>query len=113
MKNKTTGGAWTAARLPYAPHPKAWQIHYTKPPGEFQGGFAVGTTKEKMDAYIQRTGIFKETRCRYCMTLGEMRVIRDAADENIYEAICLAFDFGRAKGYRAARAKGKVKRIMV
>ena len=54
---------------------------------------------EKMNQYTQRVKI--ENYYYYCLSIME---IDSFAQSNLYDAICDAFDYGLAKGYRAAQA---------
>lgn len=58
---------------------------------------------EKMKRYIKRTHV--NISDRYDMDLLESRALNREADTT--DAIYLAFLYGRAKGYRAAKAKFK------
>ena len=39
--------------------------------------------------------------------LEELRVLKELSRESAVAALCLAFDYGRAKGWQAARAEEK------
>ena len=39
----------------------------------------------------------------YQMVYGELQGLRRLSQLSTFDALCLAFDYGRAKGYRAAR----------
>lgn len=56
---------------------------------------------EKMNRYIERTNIANMSR--YELDLLEVRALRREPDET--DAIYTAFLYGRAKGYRAAKAE--------
>lgn len=60
-------------------------------------------TIEEMEQYVERTGIREETKERYFMAFGELREIGSLLQSDWYRAISLAFEYGRAKGYRAGR----------
>ena len=62
--------------------------------------------QEKMLMYSQRTKI--KNYDRYCLRLKEASVLRELSKTDVYEALCLAFDFGMAKGFRAAKAEGRL-----
>lgn len=61
---------------------------------------------EKMQRYIDRTKLDKNNR--FSLTTPEAfelaHAARTMADFPV-EVICLAFDYGKAKGYRAAKAE--------
>lgn len=60
------------------------------------------STEEKMDAYIQKTKMRNTTR--YELNLGEIQVMRNILlSGKMVEALKLAFNYGRAKGYRMAK----------
>lgn len=56
------------------------------------------TTVEKMNRYIERTGA--EFPSVYHLSVGELKALRGM---NIFDALALAFEYGRARGYRYAR----------
>lgn len=60
---------------------------------------------EKMQRYIKRTPM-KEVD-NYCLVYSEaVELLNKAIDTNsLFEVIALAFDYGKAKGYRAAKAQ--------
>lgn len=53
------------------------------------------TDVEKIRRYIERTGV--KFPAAYDMNMGELDALRGMS---IFEALYLAFDYGRAKGYR-------------
>lgn len=53
------------------------------------------TDVNKMRRYIERTGV--KFPSAYHLSMGEVTALRDI---NIYDALCLAFEYGRAKGFR-------------
>ena len=57
---------------------------------------------EKIERNISLTKPKMKRRDLYNMRLGEICSLRDASDINCFDAICTAFDYGMAKGYRAA-----------
>lgn len=61
-------------------------------------------TLQDLKAYCERTKIPEKTRGSYCMYYSEMWALHALQRIDAYKAICLAFDYGRAKGYRAAKA---------
>ena len=69
------------------------------------------TEIEKMERYIERTRLDKlpfKTRQSYSTNRAEIRVLEElAATDNAFYAIFMAFRYGRAKGYRMAKAEGK------
>lgn len=64
---------------------------------------------EKMKRYIERTKMGKADN--YCLVCGEAaELLHTATDTNsMFEIIALAFDYGKAKGYRAAKAERRVR----
>lgn len=56
---------------------------------------------EKMERYIERTNA--PDMSRYELDLLETRALRQEPDQT--DALYLAFLYGRAKGYRAAKAE--------
>lgn len=58
---------------------------------------------EKIQRYIDKTEF---DTSRWQMRLDELFAFRDEAEAgNLLTTICAAFDYGRAKGYRAAKAE--------
>lgn len=55
---------------------------------------------EKMEKYIERTG---DLCTMYSLSIVEAQALVEIWKQNRIEAILLAFNYGRAKGYRAAR----------
>lgn len=64
---------------------------------------------EKMKRYIERTKVPSDPTDAYGFCLGELREIGDFAQADMFHALCLLFEYGKAKGYRAAKAEGRVK----
>lgn len=65
---------------------------------------------EEMKQYIERTKMSASTTSLYKMNVLETFELAYQALEcrNLpIEAISLAFDYGKAKGYRAAKAEGR------
>lgn len=60
---------------------------------------------EKMKRYIERTKVKFSIASPYNMYFSDMLALRHSDD--IGWALSLAFDYGRAKGYRAAKAEVK------
>ena len=61
---------------------------------------------EKIKGYIERTKTFTDGT-PYQMNLNEMLGLSHMSAEDAAGAIILAFNYGRAKGYRAAKAEAK------
>ena len=60
------------------------------------------STEEKMDAYIQKTKMTDTTR--YELNLSEVQAFRRIIlSGKMVEALELAFNYGRAKGFRMAK----------
>ena len=63
---------------------------------------------ERIQRYIARTGMNKNGKC--CLMLQDTVALLHkglASEDDLFETILLAFDYGRAKGYRAARREAK------
>ena len=58
---------------------------------------------EKIERYIKRTNIAKNP-C-YAINLRETCALKNM--ENIFDVVYLAFQYGRAKGYREAKAEAQ------
>ena len=59
---------------------------------------------ETMEKYIERT---KKPNDRYGLCYWDIDAIYHLMEQNPVQAIFLAFDYGRAKGYRAARKEAR------
>ena len=57
---------------------------------------------KKMRRYIERTRITEQSKNNYDMTY---RQGVELSALEFWDAVCLVFDYGRAKGYRAAKAE--------
>lgn len=67
---------------------------------------------EKMKRYIERTKMNDRLDSLYRMNLAEafeLTMQADASSDLSFNAICLAFNYGKAKGYRAAKAEGRAR----
>lgn len=85
------------------------RIHHA--PGGATGGVgqewgAVMTEIEKMKKYIERTKLNISATSPYQANLKEVLAISDLPS---FDAVNLAFAYGQAKGYRAAKAEGRAR----
>ena len=62
---------------------------------------------EKMQKYIQKANIDAKTLCRYSLTLAEFMELLEPAPKPRGNNLVLAFHYGMAKGYHAAKAEVK------
>lgn len=62
---------------------------------------------EKIRRYIEKTGVKYPNGTSYQMHLSEMLALTSVASDCLVDAICIAFDYGRAKGERHAKEKVK------
>lgn len=60
---------------------------------------------QKIQSYISQTTI-KNSK-RYGMNMSELLAMRETAGDDLSSALCLAFDYGMAKGYRAAKKEAQ------
>ena len=67
------------------------------------------TEIQKIKRYIERTGVKYSTGSPYQMDFADMSGLRHMAGDDLIGALCLAFEYGRAKGERSARAAQKVR----
>lgn len=61
---------------------------------------------ERMQRYIERTPTGRSDK--YCLVhseLLELMKIGQASADDLFNAVDLAFNYGKAKGYRAAKAE--------
>lgn len=66
------------------------------------------TEIEKIQRYIARTGVEYKDTSPYHMKIGEAFALARASDN--VRAVSLAFEYGRAKGFRAAMSERKAVR---
>lgn len=64
---------------------------------------------EKILRYIDHTDSKFQHGTPYQMNIGEVFALTHMIAEDASGAVCLAFEYGRAKGYRAAKAEMKAK----
>lgn len=64
---------------------------------------------EHINRYIERTKLGRLSA--YQLRIQEGLALADAARVSPADMICLAFEYGMAKGYRAARAEAKKEAI--
>lgn len=67
------------------------------------------TEIEKMKRYIERTKFSSRAVNHYYLNWTEVGLLRDEMCRDPFRALCLAFDYGKAKGYRSAKAEGRAK----
>ncbi len=60
---------------------------------------------ERIERYIKKTKV--DERGLYDMLMSDMEAIYQSMQVDVVHAIGLAFDFGKAKGARAARAEAR------
>lgn len=66
------------------------------------------TEIEKMKKYIERTKM--RGADNYCLVYSEaieMLNIGQSTVNGLFDVVSLAFEYGKAKGYRAAKAEGR------
>ena len=61
------------------------------------------TCLEKMRRYIELTRVTYSDSTPYQMNIAEMLELRALVEKTPMDALCLAFEYGRAKGVRAAK----------
>lgn len=62
-------------------------------------------TIQTIVAYIRREKIRNANR--YQIDFHELVALKEMEYIRPYEALCIAYDYGRAKGYRAAKAEAR------
>lgn len=60
---------------------------------------------ERIQNYIEGSKLSRKARYAYCMYLNEMDALHEALSQDEFSVMYLIFEFGRAKGYRAAKAE--------
>ena len=61
--------------------------------------------KEKIERYIRRTRLNPKDTMAYQIKFTEIVWLAHATEKLPIDAVCLAFNYGMAKGYRAAKAE--------
>lgn len=61
------------------------------------------TEIEKMKRYIDRTGLAKSKIENYFLSSNQIIALHN--DLDFFKALCMAFEYGRAKGYRCVMAE--------
>ena len=59
---------------------------------------------EQIKRYIERTRIPEDLTLRFQLTAGELGALGELTR---FDMICLAFDFGKAKGYRMRKQEAR------
>lgn len=79
-------------------------------PSEIKEEKQTMTEIEKMQRYIERTKMKEKSPTSYAMNYSEAaELAHKARGSNLpIEVISLAFEYGKAKGYRAAKAEVRV-----
>ena len=67
---------------------------------------------EKIKRYIERTRIPEEVSVRYTLYTDEWSALCSQCENGVLEAVAIAFDYGRAKGFRAGTELHSKKRGM-
>lgn len=62
---------------------------------------------EKMQRYIELTGVKYDDSLAYDLWMNDAQELAAFAKKDCLSAICIAFDYGRAKGERHARKELK------
>ena len=62
-------------------------------------------TREQIWRYIRRTGVPADFKLRYDAHESDFDAFREMACRDLWIAFSMAFEYGRAKGYRAAKAE--------
>ena len=65
----------------------------------------MGASTARIENYMRKTGISRQLEKRYDMDTRECEAIYESCQGDIAGVMYLAFRFGRAKGYRAAKAE--------
>lgn len=66
---------------------------------------------ERMKRYIRRTKIDPKSRDLYTLRLSDIAALHDMPRFGLCDVICMAFDYGMAKGYRMAKKEDKERRF--
>ena len=79
-----------------------------RPPVNYKEKFLIMSEIEKMKRYIERTKMDVKNPLQYAMNMREAFELAQMAgtgDALSIEAISIAFNYGQAKGYRAAKTE--------
>ena len=64
-------------------------------------------TIKSIKDYVRRTKISDDIKRRYDLSMNEALSIRLFYNQNSYNGLLLAYNFGMARGYRAAKAEAR------
>lgn len=70
-------------------------------------GLGMLPSRERINRYIASTNIDPTSLTRYDMGVREARDIYESEKDDPFDLLVLAFRFGMAKGYRAAKAEAR------
>ncbi len=62
---------------------------------------------EKIQRYITETNVSTEDAETHCMYISEMNALYGEMRRDTFEGMRLIFNYGLAKGYRAAKAEAR------
>lgn len=62
---------------------------------------------EAMRKYVERTNFHNDRYDILCTDVGALMRMAAISPQHRLDAICLAFEYGQAKGYRAGKAEVK------
>ena len=66
---------------------------------------------ERMRQYTDKTVARMKNREYYALRVSEMYILRELMKIDFWNAFRLVFDYGRAKGYRAAKREARKKAV--
>lgn len=61
--------------------------------------------KKRIERYVKVTNMGQLVAGKYDMKLPELFELNEIAEMDSLAALCLAYNYGKAKGYRAAKAE--------
>lgn len=67
----------------------------------------MAASTNRIENYMRETGISRQLEKRYDMATDDVDAIYVLCGGDLVRGIYLAFKFGRAKGYRAAKAEAR------
>lgn len=65
------------------------------------------TEIERIRKYVKDTKIPDDLSDWYCIDVSELTALYKDSRKDVYASIMLAFEYGKAKGYRAARRRAQ------
>ena len=63
--------------------------------------------RERIERYIEKTKLSAKITDNYCLYTSDIGAFLEEMNQDWWRAMCMIFNYGRAKGYRAAKAEAR------